>query len=94
MLQRVRPGDIRFAYRKNPIVGNGYSHYYWGIDDIRIEANPVANDLELVQLTNGDVYFLFEYRVTPMEQAIPKPMAACWPAFSTATSATPTRRTA
>ena len=64
--------DIRFAYRQNPIVGNGYSHYYWGIDDIRIEANPVANDLELVQLTNGDVYFLFEYRVTPMEQAIPE----------------------
>ena len=63
--------DIRFAYRQNPIVGNGYSHYYWGIDDIRIEANPVADDLELVQLTNGDVYFIFEYRVTPMEQAIP-----------------------
>ena len=32
--------DIRFAYRQNPIVGNGYSHYYWGIDDIRIEASP------------------------------------------------------
>ena len=25
-----------------------------------------------MQLTNGDVYFLFEYRVTPMEQAIPE----------------------
>ena len=53
------------------MTGGGYSHYYWGIDDITIEANPVANDLELVQLTNGDVYFLFEYRVTPMDQAIP-----------------------
>ena len=64
--------DIRFAYRQNPTVGNGYSHYYWGIDDIRIEANPVANNMELVQLTNGDVYLLFEYRVTPMDQAIPE----------------------
>ena len=63
--------DIRFAYRQSPVTGGGYSHYYWGIDDITIEANPVANDLELVQLTNGDVYFLFEYRVTPMDQAIP-----------------------
>lgn len=64
--------EIRFAYRQNPTVGNGYSHYYWGIDDIRIEANPVANSMELVQLTNGDVYLLFEYRVTPLEQAIPE----------------------
>ena len=64
--------DIRFAYRQNPTVGNGYTHYYWGIDDIRIDANPVADALELVQLTNGDVFFLFEYRVTPMEQAIPE----------------------
>ena len=36
--------DIRFAYLQNPAVGNGYTHYYWGIDDIRIEANPIAND--------------------------------------------------
>ena len=64
--------DIRFAYLQNPTVGNGYTHYYWGIDDIRIEANPVANDLDLVQLTNGDVYTLFEYRLTPMDQAIPE----------------------
>ena len=64
--------DIRFAYLQNPITGGGYSHYYWGIDDITIEANPVANSLDLVQLTNGDVYFLFEYRVTPIDQAIPE----------------------
>jgi hypothetical protein len=64
--------DIRFAYRQSPVTGGGYSHYYWGIDDITIEANPVANALDLVQLTNGDVYFLFEYRVTPMDQAIPE----------------------
>lgn len=63
--------DIRFAYLQSPISGGGYSHYYWGIDDIAIEANPVTNSLELVQLTNGDVYNLFEYRVTPMEQRIP-----------------------
>lgn len=63
--------DIRFAYRQSPVTGGGYSHYYWGIDDITIDANPVANALNLVQLTNGDVYSIFEYRVTPMDQAIP-----------------------
>ena len=63
--------DIRFSYLQSTISGGGYSHYYWGIDDIAIQANPVSNSLELVQLTNGDVYNLFEYRVTPMEQVIP-----------------------
>lgn len=64
--------DIRFAYKQTGPNASNYTHYYWGIDDIRIEANPVANELELVQLTNGDVFLLFEYRVTPMAQAIPE----------------------
>ena len=37
-----------------------------------ISENPVSNDLATVQLTNGDVYNVFEYRVTPLEQAIPE----------------------
>ncbi|MDC0600483.1 T9SS type A sorting domain-containing protein [Flavobacteriales bacterium] len=64
--------DVRFAYKQTGPNASNYTHYYWGIDDIRIEANPVANELELVQLTNGDVFLLFEYRVTPMAQAIPE----------------------
>ena len=55
-----------------PETGDAYSHYYWGIDDVTISENPVANDLSTVQLTNGDVWNVFEYRVTPLEQAIPE----------------------
>ncbi|MCC6599754.1 MAG: T9SS type A sorting domain-containing protein [Crocinitomicaceae bacterium] len=49
----------------------GYSHYFWGIDDISIYENTVADDLEIVQLTNGDIYNVWEYLVTPFEQRIP-----------------------
>ena len=62
--------QIRFAYRQAEEVGNGYSHYYWGIDDVTISSNEVVNDLEVVQVVNGDVFNVFEYRVTPIEQAI------------------------
>lgn len=64
--------QIRFSYLQAPETGDAYSHYYWGIDDVTISENPVANDLSTVQLTNGDVYNVFEYRVTPLEQAIPE----------------------
>lgn len=63
---------IKFSYLQNPIVGNGYSHYYWGIDDVTISANPNEDDLEVVQLTNGDIWNVWEYRVTPLAQAIPE----------------------
>ena len=46
------------------------SHYYWGVDDVTISSNEVVNDLEVVQVVNGDVFNVFEYRVTPIEQAI------------------------
>jgi hypothetical protein len=62
--------QIRFTYTQAPEVGNAYSHYYWGIDDVVISSNPNADDLELVQLTNGDIWSVWEYRVTPMEQKI------------------------
>ena len=55
--------QFRFVY-----TGTGYSHYYWGIDDVIITSNPNEDDLEIVQLTNGDIYNVWEYRVTPMEQ--------------------------
>ena len=62
--------QIRFTYTQAPETGTAYSHYYWGIDDVLITSNPIANDLEIVQLTNGDIYNVWEYRVTPMEQKI------------------------
>lgn len=64
--------QVRFSYLQAPETGDAYSHYYWGIDDVTISENPVANDLAVVQVTNGDVYNVFEYRVTPLEQAIPE----------------------
>lgn len=62
--------QIRFAYRQNPAVGNGYSHYYWGLDDVTIYENATENALDLVQLTNGDIWNFFEYRNTPIDQAL------------------------
>ncbi|MGB1122780.1 MAG: T9SS type A sorting domain-containing protein [Flavobacteriales bacterium] len=64
--------QVRFSYLQAPETGNLYSHYYWGIDDVTISENPIANDLTTVQITNGDVFNVFEYRVTPLEQAIPE----------------------
>ena len=63
--------QIKFSYLQAPEVGDGYSHYYWGIDDVSITANPNANDIEITQLTNGDIWNVWEYRVTPFEQRIP-----------------------
>lgn len=57
---------IRFGY--NTAGETGYSHYFWGIDDVVVAGNPVANDLEIRQVVNGDVWNLWEYRLTPMEQ--------------------------
>jgi hypothetical protein len=59
---------IRWAY--NSAVATGYSHYFWGLDDICIYENPVVNDLEVRQVTNGDIYNIWEYRITPLDQAI------------------------
>jgi hypothetical protein len=63
--------QFRFTYTQAPETGNGYSHYYWGIDDVVVSSNDNADDLAMVQLTNGDLWNVWEYRVTPMEQAIP-----------------------
>ena len=62
--------QLRFAYRQAPETGQGYSHYYWGIDDVTVTSNTVANDLEITQVTNGNVFTVWEYRMTPLEQAI------------------------
>ena len=58
--------QIRFTYTQAPETGTAYSHYYWGIDDVVVSSNDNADDLAMVQLTNGDIYNVWEYRVTPM----------------------------
>jgi hypothetical protein len=60
--------QIRFSYLQAPETGEGYSHYFWGIDDVMIFEAPVNNDLEVLQVTNGDVSEGWELAVTPMEQ--------------------------
>lgn len=59
---------VRWAY--NSAVAAAYSHYFWGLDDICIYETTNENDLEITQVTNGDIFNLFEYTVTPLEQAI------------------------
>jgi Secretion system C-terminal sorting domain len=59
---------VRWGY--NTAVAAGYSHYFWGIDDISIYDNASTNDLEIIQVTNGDVFNIWEYRVTPFEQRV------------------------
>ena len=59
--------QIKFTYQQAPETGNAYSHYYWGIDDVVITSNPNANDLEIVQLTNGDIWNVWG-RVTPIDE--------------------------
>lgn len=62
--------NLRFAYRQAPETGTAYSHYYWGIDDVTVSSNDVMNDIEITQIVNGDVFGVWEYRLTPLEQAI------------------------
>ena len=59
---------IRWAFNSD---SEGFSTYFWGIDDIEISTNENANDMAISQVTNGDVFEIYEFRVTPMEQAIP-----------------------
>ncbi|MEZ4800965.1 MAG: hypothetical protein R2809_14565, partial [Flavobacteriales bacterium] len=59
---------VRWAY--NAAFENGYSHYFWGLDDICIFETAIENDLEITQVTNGDILNLWEYKVTPFDQAI------------------------
>jgi hypothetical protein len=62
--------QLRFSYRQAPETGTAYSHYYWGIDDVTVSTIDVLNDIEITQITNGDVTSVWEYRNTPIEQAI------------------------
>ncbi len=58
---------IRFAY--NADFASGYSHYFWGIDDVEVYENAAQNDLRINQVVNGDVFNEWEYRITPIQQA-------------------------
>ena len=60
---------IRFAYMASETdQASGYSHYYYGVDDVVIYENPNANNLSVLQVMNGDVANLWELKNTPLEQ--------------------------
>jgi hypothetical protein len=59
---------VRFGYS---IGDTGFGFYSWAIDDISIFEGAVDNDIAISQITNGDVAGIWEYRVTPIQQAIP-----------------------
>jgi Secretion system C-terminal sorting domain len=60
---------IRWGWQPNG--ADTHSHYYWGIDDIAIYENPVANDLRVNYVTTGDIFVDYEYSAIPLEQANP-----------------------
>jgi hypothetical protein len=59
---------IRFAY--NAIEQAGFNYYFWGVDDVRITTNTVNNDLEISEITNGNIVTSWEFYETPMEQVV------------------------
>ena len=59
---------IRFGWQ--PDGNSTHSHYFWGIDDIRVYENPVQNDVRVTAITNGDIFADYEYRCIALEQAI------------------------
>ena len=61
---------IRFAWRQHPDYGSGYSHYYWGLDDIVIRENPVSIGMEIAHVFTGDVVNDFAYSLVPLSQVV------------------------
>lgn len=57
---------LRFAY--NSAEEAGYTHYYWGIDEVKVYSNTVENDLFISAIANGDVLNFWEFRTTPEQQ--------------------------
>jgi len=67
--------NFRFAYNSEladiyETYGDGYSTYFWAIDDVCVSENPTLNDIIIDEVVNGDIFNLWEYFATPMEQKI------------------------
>ena len=70
--------NLRFAYRQALKQATHTVTTYWGIDDVTVTSNDIVNDLEITQITNGDVFAVWEYRLTPSSRPLPVPTAAWW----------------
>lgn len=62
---------VRFAYLQPEEVGGGYSHYFWGIDDVVIYENDVLHDLVALELQASTGWSAFGYSAMPLEQMLP-----------------------
>jgi len=60
--------DVKIRFGYNVSGEAGYSHYFWGIDNVELYTNDVDHDLVINQVTNGDIVNIWEYRITPFEQ--------------------------
>lgn len=58
--------QIRFGYS---IYDAGFGYYSWAIDDVSVFGSASLDDLVVTQVTNGDVFNIYEYRDTPLQQA-------------------------
>ena len=62
---------IRFSYNDPPsdFPEPNYGYYYLGVDDGAVYENPYANNLAVLQVMNGDVLNLYEFKNYPLEQS-------------------------
>ena len=85
--------QLRFAYRQQ-FDEPAYSHYFWGIDDVVVTSYPEENDLEITQVTNGDITTLWEYRITPWSRPLGPPMTDYMESYKNVGTETQTNVTA
>ena len=61
---------IRFGYLASEAAfGTSFTHYFYGVDDVSVYENPNANNLSVLQVMNGDVVNLWEFKNYPLEQS-------------------------
>lgn len=63
---------IRFSY--NSEERPNQTHYYWGIDEVKVFENDVNNNLTITDVFCGDIFNSWEFRVTPEEEINPDGM--------------------
>lgn len=63
---RIRFG---YGYALDGTELSGFGLYSWGIDDINVFGSASVDDIVVSQVTNGDVFNIYEYRDTPLQQA-------------------------
>ena len=58
---------IRFGY--NPEEFEGFTHYFWAVDDVIIFVNPIEFDLAVSEMFMTDIFVDYEYLRIAQEQA-------------------------